>query len=184
MKQLAAVAVLIALVVCVPVQAQTPEIDALRARAEQGDAEEQKNLGLMYDIGQGVPQDDAEAVRWCRLAADQGHNVAQFFLGSMYSNGDGVPEDYAEAMRWYRLAAEQGHADAQYNLGVSYATGEGVPQDYVQAHMWFNLAASRSTGEDRESAVQGRDFAASELTPAALNEAQRLAREWDAAHPR
>ena len=32
-----AVVVLAALVLCVPVQAQTPEIDALRARAEQGD---------------------------------------------------------------------------------------------------------------------------------------------------
>jgi hypothetical protein len=65
-----------------------------------------------------------------------------------------------------------------------YATGAGVPQDYVQAHMWFNLAASRSTGEDREVAVTGRDLAAGQLTPDALNEAQRLAREWDAAHPR
>jgi len=50
--------------------------------------------------------------------------------------------------------------------------------------MWFNLAASRSTGEDRESAVKGRDLAAGDLTPDGLNEAQRLAREWDAAHPR
>ena len=33
----AAVAVLTAIALCVPVQAQTPEIDALRARAEQGD---------------------------------------------------------------------------------------------------------------------------------------------------
>jgi hypothetical protein len=31
------VAVLTALVLCAPAQAQTPEIDALRARAEQGD---------------------------------------------------------------------------------------------------------------------------------------------------
>ena len=60
----------------------------------------------------------------------------------------------------------------------------------MQAHLWFNLAASRSTelfgwtASDRERAVQGRAAAASELTPAALNEAQRLAREWDAAHPR
>ena len=65
-----------------------------------------------------------------------------------------------------------------------YTDGNGVPQDYVQAHMWFNLAASRSTGEQREGAVQGRDLAANQLTPAALNEAQRLAREWDATHPR
>jgi len=51
--------------------------------------------------------------------------------------------------------------------------------------MWRNLAASRlPAGEDRETAVKGRDQAADELTPAALNAAQRLAREWDAAHPR
>ena len=33
-----AVAVLVALVLCVPVQAQTPEIDALRGLAEAGEA--------------------------------------------------------------------------------------------------------------------------------------------------
>ena len=65
-----------------------------------------------------------------------------------------------------------------------YGTGAGVPQDYVQAHMWSNLAASRSTGEDRERAVRIRDRVAGELTPDDLAEAQRLAREWDAAHPR
>ena len=59
---IAAVAVLVAL--AVGAQAQTPEIDALRARAEQGDADAQHNLGVMYATGRGVPQDDAEAVRW------------------------------------------------------------------------------------------------------------------------
>ena len=184
LRIVATIAVLIALVVCVPVQAQTPEIDALRARAEQGDAEAQSNLGYMYDTGQGVPQDYAEAMRWYRLAADQGYDGAQNNLGVMYDNGQGVPQDYAESVRWYRLAADQGDAGAQTNLGRMYGTGRGVPQDYVQAHMWSNLAASRSTGELRENAVKNRDLAASELTPDALNEAQRLAREWDAAHPR
>jgi hypothetical protein len=36
-----AAVVLVALALCVPVQAQTPEIDALRVRAEAGDAEAQ-----------------------------------------------------------------------------------------------------------------------------------------------
>jgi len=40
-----AVAVLVALALCAPVQAQTPEIDALGVRAEAGDAEAQFNLG-------------------------------------------------------------------------------------------------------------------------------------------
>jgi hypothetical protein len=59
-----------------------------------------------------------------------------------------------------------------------------VPKDYVQAHMWFNIAASRVTGEARESAVSNRDIVAILMTPSQIAEAQRLTREWDAAHPR
>ena len=56
-----AVAVLAALVLCVPVQAQTPYVDDLRMRAEAGDAEAQFDLGYMYDTGEGDPQDDMQA---------------------------------------------------------------------------------------------------------------------------
>ena len=35
----------------------------------------------MYGAGRGVPQDDAEAVRWYRLAAEQGEASAQYNLG-------------------------------------------------------------------------------------------------------
>ena len=44
--------------------------------AEHGEAGAQYNLGFMYDHGQGVPQDYAEAVRWYRLAAEQGTYMA------------------------------------------------------------------------------------------------------------
>ena len=50
--------------------------------------------------------------------------------------------------------------------------------------MWYNLAASRSTGEERENAVKYSDQVSDRLTPEDRSEAQRLAREWDAAHPR
>ena len=77
MKPLVAtVAVLVALAAGAPVQAQTPDIDALRARAEEGDADAQVNLGLMYANGEGVPQDDAEAVAWTRKAAEPGRATA------------------------------------------------------------------------------------------------------------
>ena len=39
--------------------------------ADQGNAKAQLYLGTMYDKGQGVPQDYAEAVKWYRKAADQ-----------------------------------------------------------------------------------------------------------------
>ena len=52
----------------------------------QGDAKAQYSLGYMYDFGEGVPQNDAEAVRWYRMAAEQGHAKALFNLGFMHFN--------------------------------------------------------------------------------------------------
>ena len=43
-----------------------------RLLAEQGLAVAQFNLGLPYDLGQGVVQNHAEAMKWYRLATDQG----------------------------------------------------------------------------------------------------------------
>ncbi len=58
-------------------QAQTPEIDALRTQAEQGDADAQFILGVGYARGLGVPQDDAEAVRL--LQRDGGVDVGYYY---------------------------------------------------------------------------------------------------------
>jgi len=149
--------------------------------ADQGDAKAQFHLGVMYEIGVGVPQDAAAAVKWFRKAADQGEAMAQLNLGFMYFRGQGVPQDYAASAKWYRKAADQGDAMAQFHLGFMYFGGQGVPQDYVQAHKWFNLAASRfkaSEGEFRDKVVRGRDLVATKMTPAQIAEAQKLARDW------
>ena len=108
--------------------------------AEQGDTNAQFNLGVIYQKGQGVKQDDFEAVKWYRQAAEQGNARAQFNLGVMYDNGRGVKQDDVEAVKWYRQAAEQGDANAQFNLGVMYFNGDGVRQDDEQAKEWFGKA--------------------------------------------
>ena len=159
-------------------QQLSPRVEKLRTQAEQGDRSAQSILGLMYYLGQGVPQDYAEVVKWFLLAAEQGYASAQFNLGVMYHQGEGVPQDYAEALKWFRLAAEQGDGDAQVNLGRMYANGEGVPQDYLQAHKWFDLAASRASGQDAEKFGKARDRVAKKMSRAQIAEAQRLAREW------
>ena len=74
-------------------------------RSVEQDAAAQSNLGVMYGNGRGVPQDDAEAVNWYRLAAEQGNAYAQSRLGVMYYNGQGVPQDDGEAVKWFRKAA-------------------------------------------------------------------------------
>ncbi len=76
-----------------------------RKAAEQGVADAQFNLGLMYGNGHGVPQDYAKALQWYRKAAEQGDAEAQYNLGFMYDNGLGVPQDYMQAHLWYNLAA-------------------------------------------------------------------------------
>jgi TPR repeat protein len=142
------------------------------ALAEEGDADAQLNLGLMHVNGQGAPIDYSEAVKWYRLAAEQGDADAQTNLGLMHANGQGVPIDYSEAVKCYRLAAEQGNATAQSNLALMYFDGHGVPQDFVLAHMWYNLSAANGD----EDGVEGRILVAAQMTPAAIEEAQRRAR--------
>ncbi len=149
-------------------------IKEFRPLAEQGHAEAQFNLGLMYEIGVGVPQDFAEAAKWYRKAAEQGIAEAQSILGVMYHAGDGVPQDHAEALKWHRMAAEQGYVRAQLETGLMYRHGQGVPQDSIQAHMWFDLAAAQGNVLGRKY----RDKLAKDMTPADISKAQALAREW------
>ena len=47
-----------------------------RPLAHAGNARAQNFLGFMYDNGEGVLEDDLEAVKWYRLAAEQGNSKA------------------------------------------------------------------------------------------------------------
>jgi len=117
--------------------------EMMRVRAEQGDAEAQNYLGLVYSIGQGVYKDKSEAVRWWRKAAEQGNADAQLHLGRAYYFGQGVYKDRSEAVRWWRKAAEQGNADAQLRLGNAYYFGGGVEKDGCEAVRWYRKAADQ-----------------------------------------
>ena len=92
------------------------------------------NLGVMYEIGEGVPQDHAVAASWYRKAAEQGNAGAQHNLGRMYAQGRGVPQDYAVAVKWYRMAAEQGHAEAKEALRKVGTKGKRRPRQAAPSH--------------------------------------------------
>ena len=77
--------------------------------AEQGLADAQYNLGLMYYRGSGVPQDYKEAVRWYTFAAEQVFVDAQHNLGLMYALGEGVIQDNVYAHMWWNIAASTGY---------------------------------------------------------------------------
>ena len=95
---------LIALVLATPVFASDPlppELSALKAKAENGNAIAQYNLGLAYASGNGVPLDQAEAFVWLTLASEQGSTGKD--LGILVSGMS--QEMLAEGKR--RLAAER-----------------------------------------------------------------------------
>jgi TPR repeat protein len=116
--------------------------------AEKGSTAAQLSLGAMYEQGQGVAQDYAEAARWYGRAAAGGHASAQYNLALLYETGRGVPRDLEKAAYWFRKAAEQGDRDSAYNLGVMYATGFGKgvtsdPKEAAEALKWLGRAADK-----------------------------------------
>ena len=72
----------------------------------------------MYNAGGGVPKNDAEAVKWYRMATEQGDADAQFNLGNMYAKGQGVPTNNVKAYMWWSLSKAQGAEDVATNLDI------------------------------------------------------------------
>jgi ankyrin repeat protein len=115
----------------------------IRGAAESGDAVGQVELGRLYTIGRGVPNDPVESFAWTRRAASQGMPRAQFNLGVHYEQGFGVQRDLAQAASYYRRAAEAKFARAQHALGMLHRFGRGVPQDFQQSLEYFRAAADQ-----------------------------------------
>ena len=151
-----------------------------KKKAEAGDAKAQYNLGHMYNAGEDMPKDTAEAVKWLRLAADQGFDKAQSSLGLMYQLGEGVLADSAEAIKWYRLAAVQGDARGQNSLGMCYAYGDGLSKNLVQAHVWFNIAVANGHKTAKEHLADVEK----EMTSEQKAESMKLARDLFAKLPK
>lgn len=150
-------------------------VKLLRPLVDQGNADAQDILAIMYYVGQGLPQNRAEAIRLYRLAAEQGNAHAQDALGFAYQNGVGVQRDVGEAAKWFRKSADQDNLDAQFNLGEMYELGEGVPPDLrarvyvVHAGCFTRYPALRDARHRaRRAADESRTIA----------QAQKLAREW------
>lgn len=70
--------------------------------------EAQYQLAFMFLGGDGVTQDDRQALFWFEQAAKLGHAHAQDKLAYMYLNGRGIDADRAQAYAWYSLAADNG----------------------------------------------------------------------------
>ena len=140
----------------VPAVAATPEdgrraydaghfSDALGIWAElsrAGNAEAEFGLALLYDLGNGTPEDPETAFFWYKTAAEAGLPEAEFNVAAMYDSGRGVGQSTDNAALWYARAASRGHLRAEYDLGLLYDLGDGVPRNPDAAAAWLHNAAA------------------------------------------
>ncbi len=116
---------------------------ACLAEANAGSATAQRILGTMYDKGQGVAANPAEALGWYRRAAASNDAEAEFLLSQMFDVGRGAPQNQTEAVVHLRLAASGGWLRAQQLLAYRLENGTGVKKSEQEAAAWYRRAAER-----------------------------------------
>ena len=152
------------------------EMARLQAQAQGGDRAAQRELGLRYYGGDGIPRDLLLAAHWWRQAAVAGDDQAQSALATMLFKGEGVAQDQVQALGWWKKAALAGNADAQATLGWLYFNGVGIKRDRIRGYAWSNLAAASGV----ERARVDRDTFERSLAPRDLQQAQSLSGAWKA----
>src|SRR5205823_426962 len=90
--------------------------------ADEGNANAENRLAILYVNGQGVPKDFVKAAFWYGKAADQGNAGAENTLGTFYQNGQGSPQNLTKAAYWYQKAADAGNQFAKQNLAAIQAS--------------------------------------------------------------
>lgn len=90
---------------------------AVTARAADGDAGAQYELGRKFKEGREVPRSPHDAMFWYTKSAEQGYPDGQYELGMMtrYSAGE-IPQDIVASAAWLQVAADAGHAEAGIEL--------------------------------------------------------------------
>ena len=155
---------------------QVPDFKETKDRAEQGDAEAQYNLAVMYDMGLGAPKNYSESGKWYAKAAGQGIAEAQFQLGvRYYEHAKKAKDNYVKAFSWFYKAALQGMAEAQYNVALMYQLGRGVPTNRVEAYKWYIISAAQGYTKS----LAARENLAGDLPQKDISEGERRAAAFE-----
>jgi len=100
------------------------------------------HLGTLYENGNGVEQDNHNALSHYILADKMGLPQAKYQMGITCEFGRcGVGQSYEVAAKIYKEASDLGHSGAQCQLGGLYERGYGVEQSHETAAHYYKLAA-------------------------------------------
>ena len=131
-----------------------------------------EGLGICYEMGIGVEDNETEAFKYYTLAADNGNVTSMYRTGLCYYNGVGVKQNYAEAYRWFTDAAGNENIGAAYYLGKMQMYGEGCTPDPEAAVQWLLKAAEKNN--DKAQFELGNAY----LTGNGVEENDDIAMEW------
>jgi len=142
----------------------------LKAASENGNAEAQYRLGMLYRFGWGVEKDFQAAREHFLTAAENGHPEAQSELAKMFKDGRGMDRDYVTAAKWFEKAAMQHQGVSQLNLARFYRSGRGVEESWPHAWAWFSLAVTN----EYMDAIGHRARLQAKMTEEQIDEAKEI----------
>lgn len=116
------------------------------------DGQELYQLAMKHIYGDGVPEDNALAVRLLTQAHDTGHIEATYNLGICYHYGFGTSIDLAKAFELYLESANAGYGKGMELVGRFYNRGIYVAQNRGQAELWLAKAMRSSDADAAEEA--------------------------------
>ena len=115
------------------------KVEWYKKSAEEGYDWGMSNLAGCYRDGEGVQEDQEQAIAWFQKAyelhGDAAGNAANR-IGRIYDKQGNHNEEF----EWYKNSAEEGYDWGMYNLACCYRDGEGVQEDQEQAIAWFQKA--------------------------------------------
>ena len=145
----------------------------IRKAADQGLAEAQHNVGMLYYHGYGVAENQRDcrelgsSARRCRNWLD-----AEYMLGLAYHEGKGVELNYQLAKHWFKKGALKAYGNAQFMYAFMLQAGEdGGESKPFEALVWSEVA--RLNGQPATSDIA--DIAKLKLDDEQVAEAEQLA---------
>ena len=97
--------------------------------AERGSIEALFNLGIAYELGEGVEQDETKSIEYYKKAAMQGHVDSRHNLGC----SEEEKGNYDSAVRHFLISAKMGYEYSVETIEDMYMSGQATKEQCAQA---------------------------------------------------
>lgn len=115
-----------------------------KSAANAGDSYAQRQLGVMYANGRGVPKDPKTGYEWMLLSAKQDDLDSLYLLSYMYEKGIGTEKNVKLALNILFKVAEKGHAPSQMKIADFYLYGVIFKKNEKEGLKWLEKAAKKN----------------------------------------